>query len=103
MVIWLFSMSLFPNSILTGMPFTSASANLYPNDFSVSSMYDVMLALSSVWWIFSASSLVFSSVVALMMATCTGAIFGGRISPLSSPCTIIRAPIILFEVPQEVW
>ena len=36
------------------------------------------------------------------MITCMGEIFGGSMRPLSSPCTIIIAPITLQDIPHEV-
>ena len=38
-----------------------------------------------------------------IIITCVGATFGGSTRPELSPCTIIMAPIILVDIPQDVW
>ena len=43
-----------------------------------------------------------SSLPIGIIATLIGAILGGSTKPLSSPCTIIIAPIIRLDTPQEV-
>ena len=37
-----------------------------------------------------------------MIIVCTGAILGGNTSPLSSPCTMMIAPMIRVDIPHEV-
>ena len=59
--------------------------NLNPNDLSESSINDDIFASNSFLFKVSASKLVSSSDVALIIATCLGAILGGNIKPLSSP------------------
>ena len=97
------SKSLLPSSILTGIPFTSASASLNPNDLSVSSIVTLILFFRRFSFSSLAYKLVFSSFVALTIITWSGAIFGGKTRPWSSPWTIITAPIIRFDAPQDVW
>ena len=95
--------SLSPISILTGIPFTSLSANLNPGDFSESSTYTVIPDDFSLLYVSSVSFLTASDSPIGTITTCLGAILGGKTKPFSSLCTIIKAPIILVVVPHEVW
>ena len=99
-----FSMSLGPISRRSGIPRISASANLNPGLLSVRSHFTRRPAAESS----DATSSTLSrtpSAFCLMgtIIICTGAAFGGRTSPESSPWTIITAPSILVDIPHEVW
>ena len=85
-VIWLFSKSLAPISKRTGIPLTSASANLNPGDFLESSIYVTIPFLFKASEYSLASSLTrgFLSAPIGIITTCLGAILGGNTKPLSS-------------------
>ena len=96
------SISFGPTSTRSGIPFTSCSANLNPGLLSESSTFTRKLDASTL-----RSSSAFSSTPSFfcMIGTimiCVGATFGGSTSPLSSPCTMMIAPIILVVIPQDV-
>ena len=70
-----------PISILTGIPFTSASANLKPGDFSVSSIY-ATTPLFSNFSLYSSAIFFTSSLLPIgIITTCFGAIRGGKTKP----------------------
>ena len=99
---WLASISFGPISTRTGIPRISASANFQPGLLSVASS----LTLNPLN--LSLNSSAFSRTPSLCWAigitiTCVGAIIGGRTRPLSSPWTIIIAPIRRVVIPQDVW
>ena len=99
---WFCSMSLGPISSRRGTPCISYWAYFQPGELSLASSFTRNFSESRF-----CSSWAFSSTPGLCMATGTittwmGAIFGGSTRPLSSPWTIITAPIIRVETPQEV-
>src|SRR3989338_10392250 len=103
---WSASTSFGPISILNGTPFNSHSLNFHPG------VYPSLSSSSTAWFFnfnFFAISLAFVIIDSLFSlktigttTTCTGAILGGIINHLSSPCTMTIAPIVLVLSPQDV-
>ena len=87
----------------TGIPFTSASANLYPKVLSLLSSDTVIPEEINFCFNVLANFSVASSFVASIIATWIGAILGGNTNPASSLCTMIKAPIIRLDAPHDVW
>ncbi len=96
-----FSRSLGPSSMRMGTPFISHWLYFHPGRLSVSSIW--MRIPLSCFFRFSAAvsiSFLFSSLCIGMMTAWMGAIFGGMMSPLLSPCIPIIIPMLRVVIPQ---
>mmetsp|Transcript_35149 Transcript_35149/g.89004 ORF Transcript_35149/g.89004 Transcript_35149/m.89004 type:complete len:268 (-) Transcript_35149:864-1667(-) len=102
------STSLGPTSTRTGTPFISQWLNFHPGvcRLSASTLTRMPAPLAA------ASSAATASITAGRspsfltmgtMTTCTGAMRGGRRSPLSSPCVMMMPPIMRVDTPHELW
>src|SRR3989338_8432884 len=98
-----FSRSFGPSSSRKGTPFSSHSLYLNPGVYSSLSskctLYSFnFFSISSHF--FTTSFLVLSNKIGII-TICIGAMRGGRMRPLSSPCIRIIMPILLVVIPHE--
>ena len=103
---WFFSRSFGPISRRSGTPFSSHSLNFQPGDTSsLRSAFTRKAPFSSSAARLATSAMrCFSSSLFQIgtMTTCSGARRGGKLTPLSSPWAITRAPIRRVLTPHDV-
>src|SRR2546428_7218915 len=101
-----FLISRGPKLILSGTPLTSHSLNFHPEVYSSRSSTKTLIPdFLNTLEISCAFSLMTLASLSLNIGTitiCTGAMYGGSNSPLSSPCIITSAPMRRHEIPHEV-